>query len=272
MRRSISGPERTNMGLLSPDSISREVRRVRVAVGYFTRVPMGTIPGFSGGDLDQASKYLPWIGLGIGVIAAMVFCFFTLWLPQLAAAVLAVVTGMLLTGCFHEDGLADVCDGFGGGFTPADKLRIMKDSRIGTYGASALWVVLSLRTAILTAMEPALGAVLLVVGHALSRIAPLVLIFLLNYVQDAGEARAKPVAQGITAKGFLVGLLVSAPLAIWQPQLTLIASLILLGVVPLLARLCVRQIGGYTGDYLGFSQQISEVFIYLGASALWLST
>ena len=98
------------MGLLSPDSISREVRRVRVAVGYFTRVPMGTIPGFSGGDLDQASKYLPWIGLGIGAIAAIVFCFFTFWLPQLAAAVLAVVTGMLLTGCFHEDGLADVCE------------------------------------------------------------------------------------------------------------------------------------------------------------------
>ena len=168
------------MALLNPDSVSRELRRFRVAVGYFTRVPMGTISGFSDSDLDHASQYLPWIGLGIGAIAAGVFWFSTLLLPQPAAAVLAVVTGLLMTGCFHEDGLADVCDGFGGGFSPADKLRIMKDSRIGTYGATALWVVLSLRTAILAFLDPVLGVVLLVVAHALSRIAPLVLIYLLD--------------------------------------------------------------------------------------------
>ncbi len=260
------------MALLNPDSVSRELRRFRVAVGYFTRIPMGTISGFSDSDLDHASQYLPWIGLGIGVIAAGVFWFSTLWLPQPAAAVLAVVTGLLMTGCFHEDGLADVCDGFGGGFTPADKLRIMKDSRIGTYGATALWVVLSLRTAILAFLDPVLGVVLLVVAHALSRIAPLVLIYLLDYVQDTDAARAKPVAQGVPSRGLLVGLAVIVPLGLWQLQLTVVAGLILVAAVLLLARLCVRQIGGYTGDYLGFSQQISEVLIYLLASGLWLST
>jgi adenosylcobinamide-GDP ribazoletransferase len=260
------------MALLNPDSVSREFRRFRVAVGYFTRVPMGTISGFSDSDLDYASQYLPWIGLGIGAIAAGVFWFSAPWLPQPAAAVLAVVAGLLLTGCFHEDGLADVCDGFGGGFTPADKLRIMKDSRIGTYGASALWVVLSLRAAILAVVEPTLGVVLLVVGHALSRVTPLVLIYLLDYVQDTDEARAKPVAQGVPSKGLLVGLAVAVPLGLWQLQLTVVSGLVLVAAVLLLARLCIRQIGGYTGDYLGFSQQISEVLIYLAASVLWLST
>ena len=149
------------MALLNPDSVSQELRRFRVAVGYFTRIPMGTISGFSDSDLDHASQYLPWIGLGIGVIAAGVFWFSILWLPQPAAAVLAVVAGLLLTGCFHEDGLADVCDAFGGGFAPADKLRIMKDSRIGTYGATALWVVLSLRTAILAFLDPVLAEIIL---------------------------------------------------------------------------------------------------------------
>jgi len=177
-----------------------------------------------------------------------------------------------LTGCFHEDGLADVCDGFGGGFTPADKLRIMKDSRIGTYGATALWVVLSLRTAILAVVEPTLGVVLLIVGHALSRVTPLVLIYFLDYVQDTDKARAKPVAQGVPSKGLLVGLAVAVPLGLWQLQLMVVSGFILVAAVLLLARLCVRQIGGYTGDYLGFSQQISEVLIYLSASGLWLST
>ena len=260
------------MALLNPDSVPRELRRFRVAVGYFTRIPMGTISGFSDSDLDHASQYLPWIGLGIGVIAAGVFWVSTLWLPQPAAAVLAIVTGLLLTGCFHEDGLADVCDGFGGGFTPADKLRIMKDSRIGTYGATALWVVLSLRTAILAVVEPTLGVVLLIAGHALSRVTPLVLIYLLDYVQDTDEARAKPVAQGVPSKGLLVGLAAAVPLGLWQLQLTVVSGLVLVAAVLLLARLCVLQIGGYTGDYLGFSQQISEVLIYLAASVLWLST
>ena len=113
---------------------------------------------------------------------------------------------------------------------------------------------------------------MLVVAHALSRIAPLVLIYLLDYVQDADAARAKPVAQGVPSRGLLVGLAVIVPLGLWQLQLTVVAGLILVAAVLLLARLCVRQFGGYTGDYLGFSQQISEVLIYLAASALWLST
>ncbi|MFL2561712.1 MAG: adenosylcobinamide-GDP ribazoletransferase [Arenicellales bacterium] len=260
------------MSALNDYYISREVRRLRVAVGYFTRVPMGTISGFSDGDLDHASRYLPWIGLGIGAIVAGVFGLSALWLPQAAAAILAIVAGLLLTGCFHEDGLADVCDGFGGGFTVADKLRIMKDSRIGTYGASALWVVLSLRTAILAVVEPTLGAVLLVVGHALSRIAPIALIYFLEYVRDTAQARAKPVAQGMTLSGFLIGLAVIVPLGIWQPHLIVVTGIILAGAILLMARLCIRQIGGYTGDFLGFSQQIAEVLIYLAASGLWLST
>ncbi|MED5533682.1 MAG: adenosylcobinamide-GDP ribazoletransferase, partial [Pseudomonadota bacterium] len=97
-------------------------------------------------------------------------------------------------------------------------------------------------------------------------------IYLLDYVQDTDAARAKPVAQGVPSRGLLVGLAVIVPLGLWQLQLTVVAGLILVATVLLLARLCVRQIGGYTGDYLGFSQQISEVLIYLAASALWLST
>ncbi|HCK75564.1 MAG TPA: adenosylcobinamide-GDP ribazoletransferase, partial [Gammaproteobacteria bacterium] len=147
-----------------------------------------------------------------------------------------------------------------------------KDSRIGTYGASALWVVLSLRTAILAALDPALGVVLLIVGHALSRIAPLALIFFIDYVQDAGQARAKPVARSVPIRGLLVGLAAAVPLGVWHPSVAATAGLIVAGAVFLLARFCIRQIGGYTGDYLGFSQQISEVLIYLAASVLWLST
>ena len=244
------------------------------AIMLFTRIPVkwsffSTEPP----DLTRASWSFPLIGLLVGILSGMLgdICIY-LELPIFLSCVTAIIFSLIVTGAFHEDGLADVCDGFGGGFSPADKLRIMKDSRIGTYGATALWVVLSLRTAILAFLDPALGIVLLVVAHALSRIAPLVLIYLLNYVQDAEAARAKPVAQGVPSRGLLVGLAVIVPLGLWQLQLTVVAGLILVAAVLLLARLCVRQIGGYTGDYLGFSQQISEVLIYLSASGLWLST
>jgi adenosylcobinamide-GDP ribazoletransferase len=186
-----------------------------------------------------------------------------------------------MTGAFHEDGVADTFDGLGGGATRERALSIMKDSRLGTYGAVALLLTLLLKLAALNAMPAPLAGAALVSAHPLSRWCALTLIHRLPYVGDAEHSRAKPVVArmsgaelGIAAVfgiapllfcGYCVMQRSSVAAAIWVGA-SVAASLCML---LFLARWFVRRLGGYTGDTLGATQQLTEVACYLGMLAAW---
>ena len=236
-----------------------------IAVAFFTRIPVPASVEFSQASLNRASRYFPAVGWLIGALCATALWLLMLVFPQDVAVLISIAISLLLTGCFHEDGLADTSDGLGGGWTREQKLSIMKDSRIGTYGAAALWVSLSLKFVVLSQLiNPVLA---LLVAHPLSRIIPTVFIAAMSYVSDADTSKAKPLAESgsgaDTAIAIITGL--TALIFINNPFIILLVLLVLAGVAYVFLN---RQIGGFTGDALGAVQQVSELAIYLSLLAL----
>lgn len=250
-----------------------ELRRFLIALGYFTRLPIPAWVGWSASELNRATRYFPLVGLLVGgICAAVLWAALQFW-PAGVAVLLAMLGGLLLTGAFHEDGLADSADGFGGGWETARVLAIMKDSRIGTYGACALLIALLLKFATLSALgNAALLALPLV--HALSRVPPLLIMAGMAYVREDDSSRAKPVAEGLGAAEWLTGsllgvspLVVALALGLLSPlrALALLAAVALAGLV--CARYFRQRVGGYTGDALGAAQQVCELTGYLALCA-----
>ena len=168
-----------------------------MAVMFFTRIPVPSLPDFREADLTNAARWFSAVGLLVGGIQLMVLGLAAMALPPLAAALLALTAGLLLTGAFHEDGLADSFDGLGGGYTPARVLDIMKDSRIGTFGAAALILALALQAVALA--ELVAWPATLLAAHAISRFAAVTLLATQAYVREDAQSRAKPLATRIGA-------------------------------------------------------------------------
>lgn len=252
-----------------------ELRRFLIAVGYFTRLPIPARVGWSATELNRASRYFPLVGLLVGSLSALVLWAARQFWPAGVAVLLAMLAGLILTGAFHEDGLADAADGFGGGWEKAQVLAIMKDSRIGTYGAAALVIALLLKFAALDALG--IQAVLaLPLVHALSRVPPLLIMAFMTYVREDASTRAKPVAEALGVTEWLGGSLLGlAPLGVavaggWLAPLhaaLLLASSALAGLA--CARYFRHRLGGYTGDALGAAQQVCELAAYLTLCAHW---
>ncbi|MET0444980.1 MAG: adenosylcobinamide-GDP ribazoletransferase [Pseudorhodoplanes sp.] len=222
--------------------------------------------------LARAMKYFPLIGAGIGIASALVFVVACqLWSP-LIAAILAVATSITLTSALHEDGLADTVDAFGGGWTVERRLAIMKDSRIGTYGALALGLGCALRIAALAMLPPWAGATALIAAHAAARAMP---AFVMNRLAYAGDTAAMKVsyAEAPVRRDEIVFLLVTAVLATMPLAFVSFKSValgVLLGALlgALLTRSAKRLIGGYTGDVLGAIEQLFEIGFLLGVAAV----
>lgn len=243
-----------------------------LAVQFLTRLPVPASAGFTPERLTAATRFYPLVGALIGGGAALAYALSASLFPPMVAVLLSIVASLALTGAFHEDGLADMFDGVGGGLTRERALEIMKDSRIGTYGAAALILALALKAATLAAM-PALAVVLaLVAGHALSRFSAVLVIATSAYVRDHGTA--KPVAEGVSPESLLIATTTALALVLALAiGLGIMAAL--LGLAGLAAgnwamrRVFERKLGGYTGDCLGAVQQGSELGFYLGVLA-WL--
>ncbi|WDD94967.1 adenosylcobinamide-GDP ribazoletransferase [Burkholderia sp. FERM BP-3421] len=247
-----------------------ELRYAFVALGYFTRVPVPRWVGYEADDLNRAARYFPLVGVGVGAVAAGVYLLAARLWPAGVAVLLSIAATLLLTGAFHEDGLADSCDGFGGGYRREDVLRIMHDSRIGTFGAAALVIALALKWQALVALPPTHVAWTMLAAHAASRVGAVSLLVTLDYVR--GEGKAKPVAQRMSARAFGFAALGGLPWLLWPDwRMGLVALGVLAGLRVLLARYFVARIGGYTGDCLGFAQQLFELAIYLVALG-WISS
>ena len=246
-----------------------QVRLFFIALQFFTRIQIPGWVGFEEQWLHQASRYFVLVGTLIGALGAAMYFVCSLLLPQMVAVLLSTIFTIYLTGAFHEDGFADVCDGFGGTVTAERTLEIMKDSRIGAYGAIGITLMLALKCSALFYLPSSAVMVALVLGHALSRLASTALIWSLNYVR--AEGKAKPLAQHMSTGEFVTAVVCAMlPVVVvvywgWISWLSLACGL--LGVIVSaiwMARVFVRRIGGYTGDCLGAVQQLTEVFFYLG--------
>ncbi len=262
-----------------------EARSFLTAMQYFTRVPAPAWIGHSPDQLNRAARYFPVIGMLVGAVGALVCHVAALLFPAPLAVLLSMVATVWLTGAFHEDGLADTFDGLGGGATRERALAIMKDSRLGTYGTLALVLVLAIKTTALSALPIPLAGAALVGAHALSRCCALLVIGCRNYARDACDmehSRAKPVVDRLDRSHLLVGALFglialiaaayyiagSSTLLAWLICVPLCA---VLGMTAYLIRWFTRRLGGYTGDTLGATQQLTEVMFYLAWLATWNS-
>ena len=249
-----------------------QLRLFFIALQFFTRIPIPYWVGFDVAWLQQSSRYFPAVGWVVGGVVSGVYVIASHWWPAAVAVVLSMVAGIWLTGAFHEDGFADVCDGFGGGMTPERVLEIMTDSRIGAYGTIGICLLLLLKFVLLVSLPLVLVVPALLIAHPLSRLLSCSLIWLLDYAKL--EGKAKPLAQHMSSNEFGIACLsVLLPLVgilWWHPIMMdrLIPALVLMPMAAFwFARLFVRRIGGYTGDCLGAVQQLTEVVFYLGLLA-----
>jgi adenosylcobinamide-GDP ribazoletransferase len=262
------------------NGLRHELRLVGVALQFLTRVPLPRSLPFEPAWLHASARHFPLVGAAVGAVGAAVLWGAALWWPLPVTVLLAMVATVLLTGGFHEDGLADTCDALGGAVDRERALEIMKDSRLGSYGALGLVLVLALKAAALWGLSQrgvtmaAVPAWLL--AHAASRAGAVALLHALPYAGDLAHAKAKPMAQQVSRGSMWVAFAWVALLA-----LSLRAVLGPRGAPPLLAALagaavmalmCARwfrrRLGGYTGDTLGAAQQLGEVAALLGWLAL----
>jgi adenosylcobinamide-GDP ribazoletransferase len=259
----------------------RWLRHYLLALQFFTRVPVtGRLAGwvgFSPAMLRASAAHFPGIGLLVGGLAAGVAWLLLERLPTgpfaaFVAAAFSTIATVLFTGALHEDGLADVADGLGGAQERARALEIMKDSRIGAFGAMALVLAFCAKLgllALLGAMDVRALCAGLVLAHVLSRAWPLLLIRSLPYVGEAGGSKAKPLADAISGRALGVAVLwTGAALAgvAWLQGAAFVLAPLLASALAALAmlRLFARRLQGFTGDCLGATQQVCEIGCYLG--------
>ncbi len=250
--------------------MKKEIHIFFTALMFFTRIPCPKWVNHDPEYLKLSSKYFPLVGSIVGSIGALVFYAFSFLFSTEIALLLSIFATIYTTGAFHEDGFADVCDGFGGGWTKDKILLIMKDSRLGTYGTIGLLLLLAIKFSSLREIEISYIPLTLISGHSLSRFIATTLIFTHPYVRDTDDSKSKPAAKSMSLNMLLIsGVFGILPLFFFKNPwifLTLIPmyiSKIFLGIK------FKKWIGGQTGDCAGAVQQLSEVVFYLTLIILW---
>lgn len=244
------------------------LRHLAVAFGFLTRLPVPDVSPVDDDDLRLATTWFPVVGFVVGALAGLARWSLQAPLGATAASVAAVAVGIAATGAFHEDGWADTFDGLWGGWTVERRIEIMRDSRIGVYGASALLLAVLLQVSLLAALPPWRAGLVLVAAHALGRAAILVQIRNLPAVSDQGS--------GATVAAPIPGGWLAVSLGI-----TWIVTFVALGVADLWAIVAAgaatwtigaiarRRIGGATGDVLGAT--VVAVMLAVQATAVALT-
>jgi adenosylcobinamide-GDP ribazoletransferase len=257
------------------------VRHFLLAVQFFTRIPItGRLAewvGFNHGMLRASAAHFAGVGWIVGAVAVAVYALVasasaSVFSPLVAACLCTVATAML-TGGFHEDGLADVADGLGGSYDKTRALEIMKDSRVGAFGAMALVLALATKLSLLAALGNSslpMACLVLLCAHVVSRACPMVLVWLLPHVGDTATSKSKPLADQITPSVLwsnFVWCLLLFPLL----NIAGAATIFIVGCVAALLmlawmwRLFSKRLRGFTGDCLGATQQVCEIAFYIGA-------
>jgi len=244
------------------------IRRFFIALQFLTRLPVPSLPNRSESELGKAAAFFPLVGVIVGAGAALVFVLLqTRVLPVPASVLCSIVFATFITNGFHEDGLADTFDGFGGGWTKDRAMEIMRDSRIGTYGTLALIFIVLGKLSFLSALPQGQIWRWLIVAHTAARWTILPLCAWLPYARAEGQG--KLVAKQVGVLEIITGtvtLLLVFLLLPWQGAL---AALMVTTLLTLLSGLYFRaRLHGITGDCLGATNQLTEVVLYLTAVIL----
>jgi adenosylcobinamide-GDP ribazoletransferase len=241
-----------------------ELRLFFTALQFFSRVPVPAWVGYSPEQLTASSKHFTTVGVCVGAVAAGVLLSASMLFSAPVCVVLSMAATVLFTGAFHEDGFADSCDGFGGGFTTERVLAIMKDSRVGSYATVGIALLFFLKMQLLIELTSTLTAPLLiaciVASHALSRFSAVCVMAMLPYVQADAVSKSKPIAKGIGASSLLFSLVVSSVPAAFLSTRGALAVAVSVVTALLAARYFLR-------DALGATQQLSEVAILMAMVA-----
>jgi adenosylcobinamide-GDP ribazoletransferase len=248
-----------------PEDRAEELKAVLI---FCSRLPLVHAAPLAEGAIGKAAWAFPIAGLAIGVIGAAVYVLaHRLGLPPWPAAALSVTATLVITGCLHEDGLADTADGFGGGKTREQKLEIMRDSRTGAYGVCALAMSLLLRVGTLASFSDThLVVWALIASHTAARATMPVLMWLLPPARNDGLSfqSGRPPGETVAAA---VGIAFIVLLFCLHPGRGVVASIVLIAAIALMAWLSTQQIEGQTGDVLGALEQVSEILVLLVAVA-----
>ncbi|WP_153800996.1 adenosylcobinamide-GDP ribazoletransferase [Foetidibacter luteolus] len=255
--------------------MKKQLHYFLTALMFLTRIPVPPIINHSDSMLQKSARYFTWVGLLVGVIAATAYWLLQhIFSPALALA-FSMAVSILTTGAFHEDGFADVCDAFGGGWTKEKILLIMKDSRLGTYGVVGLICILSVKFLLLLELVAMPGSlnrflVIIIAAHGISRLAGLTMMHQYSYVADMDTSKSKPVTtRKLTAAELTIACAGAALPFIFLPYTFLLAILLVIPARLYLGWYFHKWIGGYTGDCLGATQQVTEIFFYIGCLLIW---
>jgi adenosylcobinamide-GDP ribazoletransferase len=259
--------------------IKEEIKIFFTALLFYTRIPCPKNIDHSPDYINKATRYFPLIGWIVGFISFVIFWLSTFLFDNNIAILFSMIAGIFVTGAFHEDGLADVFDGFGGGWTKEKILDIMKDSRVGAFGAIALIFLFAIKFAALNnlflkcnATNYYIIALIFITYHSLARLTAIQIVFASSYSRDDENSKAKPIAKTHTAKeilgAYFFGLLPLLFLSLENWRYCLV-----LGPLFLLYFYCKyyfnKWIDGYTGDCLGAVEQIAECICILYFLAIW---
>ncbi len=257
----------------------REIRIFFTAIMFYTRIPCPRWTDHDPTFIDASIRYFPLIGWIAGLVAGLGYYLGWVTVGPTFGVLMSMAATVLLTGAFHEDGFADVCDGFGGGWTKDKILMIMKDSRVGAYGVVGLLLLFGFKISLLFKLLNDLNdwiliLLILINGHTLSRFMASTFVYTHQYVRDESTGMNKPVVKKSSVYNLAISFVLTLiPLTL---LVVLVKSWFLFLLLPLtylpkwlLARYYRKWIGGYTGDCLGAAQQVIEVSFYLFSVILW---
>ena len=253
--------------------LKKEITLFFTALQYFTRIPCPSHVYHNPNIMGKSLRYLPLVGWLVGSLSGAILVISNRFLTTPIASVAGIMLAIIITGAIHEDGLADTCDGFGGGWNKEQILKIMKDSRIGSFGGIGICFALLIKfTAIseLASRNINKTAMIIICAHAVSRLAIIVLKHNLLYVSDPENAKSSPFNIPFDTTGFVIAMaLGTLPLFLFQAWIVWAIPAILVLIILLMKNYFKKWIGGYTGDCLGAVQQITEIFIYLFFIPAW---
>lgn len=235
------------------------------AVMFFTRIPLPVSMQITKEHFSSSAKFFPLVGWIVGGVSALVLYFSLFVLPLNVSIVLSIIATILITGAMHEDALADVCDGFGGGWDKERILAIMKDSHIGVFGVVGVVSVLLLRYVTLSGLESYRLPLFIIAANALSRFSAITFMYTHSYVRPLDDSKSKNVVEKLSLGSIIIaGIFGVLPLFFLSEGYKLLVIVPFVFLVKWLLGLYFNKwIGGYTGDCLGATQQINEVVIYL---------
>lgn len=235
------------------------INDIKVSFAFLTRIPIKHGPTIK---LHKSAVWFPLVGFFIGIMSGITYYLLAQLLPAIPSAVMALLVSIMITGAFHFDGLGDIFDGLIGGWNPEGRLKILKDSRHGTYGVVAIAFQIVFQISLISSLSPKDGALALVASHTISKVVPVVLMLLPSAPnqEGMGATAAREIKYSYVIASVFLAFLLTAPFCGFY-FFAVLASLVL--PIYLFAKWVISKIGGMLGDAFGAGEQIAESVILL---------